>query len=656
MTRTRFALLPGFLRPAPLFPLPHGSLPWLMAAAFLTALPHIFSQPSWLSLMVTGILCLTLWKWKGGYKVSRSWFKVLLILVSLTGIWLEFRSFLNYEAGIALLILSVVMKLLELKSRRDAVVVVILSYFLLLTYYFYSQSLAAALWLLAGPLVITAALLRLYDDPSRPSRALLRASGRLVLQALPLLALLYLFFPRVTGPLWGLPQEGFIARTGLAEILDPGSIASLVQNREVAFRVQFHDPIPTPDKLYWRGLVLDAYNGREWRASQYPYGQPSLDRLEMPVRYTSTLEAHNQRWIFPLDIAAQPPQSEHLTARVTRNGVVVSRNSVTSRKRMQFTSYLRYRLEPEADPSVRANNLRLPPTDPQTKALARSWRAENPDPRWLARRALRFFREENFIYTLTPQALGQNMNDDFLFVTRRGFCEHYASAFALLMRAAGVPARIVTGYAGGELNPIDGHFVVRQSDAHAWVEIWLEGEGWFRIDPTSVIPPSRTESGAASERAASAPWLAYFRYRWEAVNNAWNQWVLSYTPEQQSRSLAGLGFQGANWRTLGLILGITFGIALLFLAVWLFRPRRENDPARAIWREAEARLKKQGIAIFPWETPLALARRLETEAPRFYRAVFVLARLVSEARYGVKPPETRVLHAALNAVPRFAQD
>jgi transglutaminase-like putative cysteine protease len=657
LTRTGFLARAGFrlFRPQ-LSPLPHGSLPWLMVVALLTALPHGFYQPLWLSCMVAGILCLTLWKWRRGYKSSPSWLKTLLILACLFGVWLEFQSFLSYEAGIALLILSVVMKLLELKSRRDAIVVVILSHFLLLAYYFYSQSLGAAFWLLVGPIVITAALIRLHDDPERPVRELLGFSGRLVLQALPFMVLLYLFFPRVTGPLWGLPHEGFIARTGFSELLDLGSIASLAQNDEIAFRVQFHGPLPAPDKLYWRGLVLDHYDGHAWRAGQ-PYGQPALDRLGNPIRYTLTQEAHNQRWLFPLDVTAQPPESEHLMARLTRYATSISRTPITSRKRMVFTSYLDYRLDPEASPAMRMENLHLPPSDPQTKALAQAWQAENPNPLWLARRALSFFRDEQFIYTLTPQVLGHNAIDDFLFVTRNGFCEHYASAFVVLMRAAGVPARIVTGYAGGEANPIDGHFVVRQSDAHAWAEIWLDGRGWLRIDPTSVIPPHRTESGATGQtRTASAPWIAYVRYRWEAMNNTWNQWVLGYTPDQQYRTLSSLGFQNADWTTLGIFLAGTFGLGVLALSAWVFRSRRVDDPARAIWREAKSRLTRQGIAVFPWETPLALARRLKTEAPQFYRAVFILARLVSEARYGTRPPQPDVLRAALSAVPRFARD
>jgi transglutaminase-like putative cysteine protease len=628
--------------------LQHSSLPWLLSVAFFCALPHCLYQPVWLCVAAGLILLGVTWRWRLGYKVTTRWLKVPLALVGCLSILLQYRTLISYEAGISLLILSVTMKLMELKSRRDAVVVVTLAYFLLLALYFYSQGIFVALWLLLGPLLITAALIQLYDDPERSGKALFFAAGRLLLQALPFMVLLYLFFPRADDPLWGLPQEGFVTRSGLSDILNPGSIASLALSDEIAFRVQFHDAEPNPQALYWRGPVLSLFDGREWRAGTARRRMPEFTELGNPVTYTLTLEAHNQRWLLPLDVTPNPLQIENTDAFINGDGVVRSARPVTSRKRMTFASYLRYRFDANLDDRTIGGNLQLPGNElnPRMLEMASVWREENPDPRQLAERALEYFRQGNFYYTLDPPLLGQNAIDDFLFNTRNGFCEHYASAFVALMRAAHVPARIVTGYKGGEFNPVDRFLIVRQSRAHAWAEIWLENEGWVRVDPTAVIPPERTISGATKQ--TSLQWLQALRYRWEAINNGWNQWVLGYTSEQQFSLLAALGLKNADWRALGVIMTASMGILLLAMIAWIFLPRRETDPARHIWRQALRHLEKQGVSCPHWEPPLVLAQRLQTEAPpELAEAALLLARLVCAARYEAKSIPTDTLRLAL---------
>jgi transglutaminase-like putative cysteine protease len=632
--------------------LQYSSLPWLLAVTFFAILPHGLYQPVWLCVAAGLVWLGAIWRWRRGYKATARWLKAPLTIAGCVAILLQYRTLLDYEAGISLLILSVTLKLLELNSRRDAVVVVTLAYFLLLALYFYSQGIFVALWLVLGPLLITAALIQLYDDPERPGKALFLAAARLLLQALPFMVLLYLFFPRVDEPLWGLPQEGFIPRSGLSEILSPGSIADLALSDEIAFRAQFHDADPDPRALYWRGPVLSLYDGREWRSASLRDGAPAFSALGNPVTYTLTLEAHNQRWLLPLEMTPNPSAADTgLDARVSRDGVVRGRRAITSRKRMTFTSYLNYRLDANANNMALRLNLQLPDEkrNPRTLAMARAWRAENPDPRQLAQRALNHFRQENFFYTLKPPLLGQNAVDDFLFVTRSGFCEHYASAFVALMRAARVPARIVTGYKGGAFNPVDRFLVVRQSDAHAWAEIWLENEGWTRVDPTAVIPPERIESDTMERLQASQSldWLRSLSLRWEAINNRWNQWVLGYTPEQQLDLLSALGLKTVDWRVLGAIMGASMGLLLLAMTAWMLRSPRQGDPAYFIWRQALRSLEKQGIACPSWESPLALAQRLETSAPKQAAAVLFLARLVYTARYEGRPVTIKALRLAL---------
>lgn len=646
----------------PAVPLPHASLPWLLAVALVTTLPHGLYQPAWLSGVAGLVLLGVTWRWWRGYQVSSAWLKVLLVFAGCAGILVQYRTLLGRDAGIAMLVLFMAMKLLELKSRRDAIVVVILGYFLLLTHYFHSQDIPTGLWLLASTLVVTGALLQLHGDPQEGPRGILLQAGRLLLQALPLMLLLYLLFPRVSGPLWGLPADAHAGRTGLSNSMSPGSISELALSDEIAFRARFDGPPPPRAARYWRGPVLNHYDGREWKTEDFRLTPPSLEALDAPYTYTLTLEAHKQHWLLPLDMPSRLPQATDLGAAMTSNGLVRSKTPVTSRKNVEFTSHTQYRLGVEDPPGLLQANLQLPPgRNPRTLALARSWQRENQDPAWLVQRALQHFRQEAFSYTLSPPLLGQEAMDDFLFRTRQGFCEHYASAFVILMRAAQVPARVVTGYMGGELNPVDNFLVVRQLDAHAWAEVWLDGQGWVRVDPTAAISPGRVESGLESALPGREPlggmvpvsmeWLKAMRHRWDALNNSWNQWVLGYTPERQREVLSRLGLDNPDWRTLIMALSTSVGLALLALAAWIFRPRRETDPARAIWKQALVRLEKQGLHCPPWESPLALARRLETEAPELAGPVQRLARLVCAARYEAKPPKMEALRLALRQLP-----
>ncbi|MDR2165912.1 MAG: DUF3488 and transglutaminase-like domain-containing protein [Zoogloeaceae bacterium] len=631
----------------------HASLPWLLAVVFVTAAPHALHQPVWLVTAAAGVLAAVLWQWRRGYKVTQPWLKILLVSGGLVGILLHYRPLIDYEAGIALLILMLALKLLELKSRRDAVIVVTLAHFLLLTHFFYSQSIVTAAWLVLGLLVVIAALVRLYEDPERPGVALLVHASRLLVQAMPFMVLLYLFFPRINGPLWGLPQEKLIARTGLTDSINPGSIAELAMNDEIAFRVQFHNQVPLPRQLYWRGPVMGFYDGMAWRGGYSVNIPPELERRGNPIIYTLTLEPHNQNWILAMEMTPRPPEVEDgMRMRINNAGVLTSFQPITSRKRFTFASYPDYRLDAQASTTMRRTNLQLPRgLNPRASALAKGWLGETRDPRQLANRAVAWFRQGGFRYTLEPQVLGQHAVDDFLFETRGGFCEHYASAFVWLMRAAGVPARIVAGYHGGEFNA--GYFVVRQSDAHAWAEIWVENEGWLRVDPTAAVPPEMTDESVRNLAAAtqSDDWLIALRNRWEAIGNHWNQWVLGYNPAQQYDFLSALGLRKPTWRSLSAVLIMSMTLCLLLLVAWVFRPGRETDPARRIWRQACRRLEKYGIVCPPWESPHALSRRLETEAPHVAPAVRRLATLVCAARYGNgNPPANAVLRAALKSV------
>ncbi len=335
-------------------------------------------------------------------------------------------------------------------------------------------------------------------------------------------------------------------------------------------------------------------------------------------------------------------------ARLTPNLSAIAGEPVALRQRYAFASAPAFRYNLEEAPAALERNLALPAgANPRTRALAAQWRAADPRPEALVRRALALFGQEAFAYTLQPPLLGEHAVDDFLFGSRRGFCEHFASAFVVLMRAAGVPARVVGGYQGGEANPVDGYLAVRQSDAHAWAEVWLAGEGWRRVDPTSAVSPARVESGIARAMPAGEPlpaliqfdagWLRAARYRWEALNNAWNQYVLGYNPQRQRDFLAGLGWPDADWKRLVSLLAAGCGLALLGVAAWALARRPRLDPAQRLWLAAMKRLGRRGIRPRPGETPYALAARVAREKPALAAPLAAVVECYCAARYGSRP-------------------
>ncbi|MDR0737230.1 MAG: DUF3488 and transglutaminase-like domain-containing protein [Zoogloeaceae bacterium] len=640
---------------APSLYLAHIHLPWLGAAVLTTTLPHIYHLPVWLAASIVSLLLYSAMQWRRGYRVTPAWIRILLVLLACAGIAFQYGFNPGRDSGVAMLAVLSSMKLMELKDRRDSVVLLMLCHFLLLTHYFYSQNLLTGLWLIFSTLIVTATLLHIHADARVSIRPLLAFAARLICQALPFMLALYLLFPRISGPLWGMPQDAYGARTGLGDSMSPGSISRLYDDDAIALRVQFSGVVPPRRQLYWRGPVFNYYDGRVWRNGDFSMRPPAVEKRGQPLRYVMTLEAHQRNWLLPLEMP--DPRAIGLESRMSASGVLWSVQPILVRTRVEMLSYPDYRLEVNLSPNRRTDNLQLPENyNPRTRALAASWREETADPRQLAARALDYFQRENFFYTLDPPLSGANAVDDFLFNTRLGFCEHYAAAFVTLMRAAGVPARVVTGYLGGELNPIDGFLVVRQSAAHAWAEIWIAGEGWRRIDPTAAIPEDRVAADVRAARLITAPefagqavgWLQQARYRWEAMNNRWNQWVLGYTPERQREILAALGLADPSLRHILLALVAVMGVLTLGFAFWLLYPRRAKpvDSALRVWQKALIWLRKNGVATPRWETPLALAQRLSARHP----ALLNLAQLVYAARYEGQTPKSASLRQALNAV------
>ncbi len=636
-------------RPVTPLSLEKAEIPWLLAVAIATVAPHVSHLPLWLSLLTASVL---LWRsglWRLNARLPSRWLLALVAVTGVAGIGWQFRTLLGRDAGVALLVFFMALKPMEMHTRRDAMVVVMLGFFLLLTHYFYSQSIPTGLWLLASTTLLTATLIRLHGG-AQPVRAILRYAGLLLAQAIPFMLIIFLLFPRVSGPLWGLPQDAYSGLTGLSDRMSPGSLDNLIQSGAIAFRVQFSGDLPEKSSLYWRGPVFNDYDGQTWRARpaylQRTGRAPTIEASGKTYSYVITLEAHNLRWLLPLDLPVSLPDDSALTATLE----TLAREPVRNRARYAFTSDIDAVANRQESQAMLQQALRLPRAlDPQARELAAEWREKFKSPEQISNMALLHFRQEAFFYTLQPPLLGEHAVDDFLFVTRSGFCEHFASAYVFLMRAAGVPARVVAGYQGGEINPVDGYLTVRQSDAHAWAEIWLADRGWVRVDPTAAVAPSRIEQGIEAALPAGDPlpalvridadWLRDLRNRWEAANNAWNQWVLGYNPQRQREVLTRLGLKEPDWRNMTAILATLCGLALLMLTVWTLYRRNTATPAQRAWQRLCNRLKGLGIARAGWEGPLAFALRVARERPELGEVTREAAGHFADLHYGSGRPE-----------------
>ena len=617
---------------------------WLLTAMVLAIAPHTQRLPIWITLLCLGVVAMRLIE----VRLPSRWLLITLAAATAAGIYASYHTLLGRDAGVALLVAMLTLKLLESRTLRDSMVVIFISYFLVITHFLYSQSIPTGLYLLLVVLVITATLIGLnHPGKQLEPRKQLRLAAVLLGQAVPVMLVLFLFFPRVPGPLWGMPGDAYEGMTGLSDSMAPGSISKLSQSGAVAFRVSFDGPPPKPEQRYWRGPVLDLFDGQRWSAAAAPDPNPAgLAVTGTPSSYTLTLEPHNKRWLLALDLPAKLPPASRLGARYE----LLADQPVRQRLRYRAVSYPNYQagLYPEAAEMNRS--LRLPAFgNLKARKMAVDWKLAAMDDGEIVNRALELFRSETFFYSLTPPLLGADSVDEFLFDTRRGFCEHYAGSFVFLMRAAGVPARVVTGYQGGESNPFGNYLIVRQSDAHAWAEVWLKNRGWIRVDPTAAVAPRRIESGLAAALPAGEPlpllarmdsaWLLQLRMNWDALNNDWNQWVLGYGQERQYDLLSRLGFEMASWKELAAGLATGIGALLLAFSGFMLWRRAPNgaDPAAVIYQRFCRKLASIGIIRQPNEGPADFAKRTAMLRPDLASGATSIGKLYIELRYAPHP-------------------
>ncbi|MDT0496971.1 DUF3488 and transglutaminase-like domain-containing protein [Algiphilus sp. W345] len=619
----------------------------LLAVMFLVIAPHAPHLPLWAGLVS---LLLLVWRATATFRqwaLPPRWVRFVLSFAAFAGIWASYGRVNSQTAGTALFVLMLSLKLTEMRSRRDVTVVVFLLYFVLLTHFLYSQELWTLPYMLGCAVAITAVL----GDANHPGAALpwrtsLGLGARVIALALPLMLVLFVLFPRIPGPLWGLPSDSGAGRTGLSDSLSPGDISSLIESHEVAFRVSFDGAPPPPAQRYWRGPSFWSFDGYRWepgyRGNEHEH--PPLEWSGDPVDYLVTLEPQARPWLMALEMPV--PSALPATSRLGPDYQLIATKPVSGRRAYRLRSYPNYRLQPELPDLVRRLSLRLPrDANPKTRDYALRLRTRGLSDRQIVDQVLNRFREQEYFYTLNPPRLGRDSVDDFLFSTKRGFCEHYASSFTALMRATGIPARVVTGYLGGEINEIGGYMVVRQSDAHAWSEVWLEGQGWVRVDPTAAVAPSRIETGvegaldAVGERMPgslfSTTRLRYWiEARWDWVNASWNGLVLGYGPELQRTLLSRFGVDSLR----SMILVLTGMVVTILAVISLFTLRRLHPPAakdraQRLWRGLQRRLARIGLVQRPDEGAGDFARRVAKERPELAASVGRMAALYQSLRY-----------------------
>jgi transglutaminase-like putative cysteine protease len=618
---------------------------WTTAAFAAGALLHVDRIPIWATAVL--IACAA---WQLSVAASKlpaipKAAQLLVTFVLVTCVVATFHTLNGLPAGTVLLVVMGSIKLLETRSRRDHYIVIGAALFLLFAACLDRQSLARMpLYLGEAGLCCTALAVAAYGGAGLDFRSAGKLAARSLLLALPLAVVFFLFFPRLSGGFWALPASDE-AVTGLGDSMSPGSISQLTASYDPAFRVRFAGPIPPAQERYWRGPVLHAFDGYTWRrGAAQAYRQQPLRYLGPPFRYSVTLVPDANHWWFALDTVARSPD-KHVSFSYDYD--LIAREPVTQPTTYDAVSYTHTESSDPLSNVARKIETALPLNrNPRTRELAARLREHaRADPEFV-RAAIDFLRTGGFQYSLTPPKLDFDSVDDFLFHTREGFCGHFASAFVALLRAGGVPARVVTGYQGGEWNPIGGYLVIRQSDAHAWAEVWIDGRGWRRIDPTAIVAPERLRRGildilpdavSGSTRLVHAsPLLARLLQGWDALNTAWNERIVKFDFNMQLGILERLGLHSADWTALVAALGSGLVGWLAWIAWHIGRsagPRPADRLARAYVRLCK-KLERAGVAREVYEGPLDYAARIARRRPDLAPHARLLLTRYAHLRYG----------------------
>ncbi len=639
----------------------YAGMVWLLAAQVVVMLPFMTYLPAWLILV---LLTCTAWRLRvlrGHWESPPRWLKGALLMLGMAALAISGLDPFSLDTMSSLLLLAFAFKSLEITHRRDALVVVFTGYFLVAVQFLFNQSIGAALYGIVCLTLLTAALLAIQESPDKKVGDHIKLAGSMLLQCLPLMIIIYLFFPRLP-PLWAVSLPTDQATTGISDQMAPGDIASLSQSDATAFRVAFNGARPDQNQLYWRGLVLSYFDGRTW--TQFASALP-VDELKQVLRvnrpdtglhkdvleYEVIYEKTRQNWLFTLPSVvnwegdAVPGFDYRLMAKQALNAPAA------------FTVFSDLELPRDnpLTPALRRLTLGLPQgQNLRAQAMAVKWRERVQSDKAYANRLMSYFRTQPFFYTLRPPVTGTDDTiDQFMFESRRGFCSHYAGSFVYMMRAAGIPARVVIGYQGGEWNEQGDFLTVREYDAHAWAEIWLDGEGWVRFDPTAMVAPQRVEQnlqaavegeGSFLEESTFSPvrisWLDGLRQKWDAVQYGWRRWVLGYDTQTQSRWLESWMGEVTMLRV-ALVFGVLFSSVLLtwLLVLGYFRVSDSASPGLRLYRKLCYKLEKQGLKRPPESTPGQFALMAASKLPEKGTDIREATQLYEALTYGAPTAE-----------------
>ncbi len=627
---------------------------WVIASLLISMLPQLRSMPLHL---VSLTLLPVIWRIIAefhAWKPAPMLFRVFATLSTVAVLLATYGGLMGRRAAVSMLVLMLSLKLLETFKTRDARIVTSLSLFLCGTQFLFSQGIPMIFYIVSCLLSSLIALMHLQRKEAWENLGPAPGSGgrlfaelgfglRLLAIAVPIGLAMFLFFPRWASPLWGIPEEALDARSGLSDSMSPGSIQSLFMDDSPAFRATFQGDLPANGQLYWRGPVFWDFDGTSWKAGFMSLNLPAEDKpdpLDAAFRYRVQMEPTEQRWLFALDYPALVPAGAKLTA----DYQLLARRPVTKLREYLMASDPGFTGSLVLKNTLRDMALALPSGfNPRTSEMMNQWRLEANSAEEIVRRVLAHFNREQFRYTLNPALLSRNTVDEFLFDTREGFCEHYASAFTVMMRMAGIPARVVTGYQGGWYNDIGSYLLVRQSDAHAWSEVWLDGRGWVRVDPTAAVAPSRVERGAMDSLAdrrhlLDYAWLRSVRNTFDLFQRGWNNWVVAFNSVSQSRLFSVFGWDVLDSSKL-VILMITsilvISALIFFLAPFLLRypSNRTRDPVVRLWQRFVRKLERSGFKPDPSLGPLELAEKAGEQLPYLANAILSIARLYVLCRY-----------------------
>jgi transglutaminase-like putative cysteine protease len=634
--------------------IPRNALVWIILSMFALVAPHATRIPVWILAVYVFAAVWRIMVYQGRWSFPGRWVKAVLTASACAGIYLSYGSLLGLEPTVALLLTAFALKLIELARLKDGFVILFLGYFICITEFLFSQDLLIVLYTLLNVTLITTALVAMHRPGEHQfNRKTIRLAAVMLLQSLPLMVVLFFLFPRL-GPLWSVPIKSHTAKTGVSDVMKPGDISRLSKSDAVAFRVQFEQEIPPQAQLYWRGLVLSKLDAGAWRSLRY-YDVPATERRPFPVAttgpvvsYRVIMEPTQQNWLYSLRYA----RSDSPGVMAAGDYRLFTPGIVEDEYLYEVESWPEALLETSLSDWRRETELRLPPgVNPRTAQLADELRRQAGSDRGMVDAVLARFTDQDYTYSLQPPLLPEeNAVDAFLFESRKGFCEHFAAAFVVMMRAAGIPARVVAGYQGGEVNPVNRTVIVHQFDAHAWAEVWLEGQGWVRVDPTAAVSPDRIEWGlerAMAEegsflldsplsplRYRSVAWLNMLRLRYDALTYRWQSWVVGFDSDQQFQLLQNV-FGELNARKFAVMLIGSWALVLVLVALSLLRKRNTHELStidRYYLRFCD-RLARAGISREPGEAPDRYSARAAAVMPAAATTLHEIAGLYNRLAY-----------------------